>query len=160
MDSHKSAQTEIKISKFSYHYTRWMFIFLMFSPLLLFILSQWILANEFENGFSKNSEYNIISSTPSPDGKNVAIVYAGWGGGAAGWTFLRATIVPASEQFNSEQNYDYVFDVKGGKDVEIIWEGNDNLLITYTYKPEKKLTRISEFQEKYTADKQALMSDT
>lgn len=99
---------------------------------------------------SGNGEYNIISSTPSPDGKNIAIIYAGWGGGAAGWSFCRATIVPANEQFNPEQNYDYVFDVKGGRDVKTIWEGNNNLLITYVYKPEKTNSYLRVSKEIYS----------
>jgi hypothetical protein len=95
-------------------------------------------------GFSNSGggEYNIVSSTPSPDGKNVAVIYAGMGGGAAGWTFLRATIVPASEQLNPEQHQDYVFDIKGGGNIEPQWADNEHLLITYTVRANSYL-RVS-----------------
>ncbi len=101
----------------------------------------WLFGNLALNLSSGGSgDYDIISTTPSPDGKYVAIVYSGSGGGAAGWTFLRATVNPADEPFNPEKSANFVFDIKGSEEIETKWEGNSNLLIIYTYKPENTNT--------------------
>jgi hypothetical protein len=123
------------------------FKYVAWSGIAIFTLAPFVfigfMAWAFNSGMSGSGEYNIISLTPSPDRKNVAIVYAGWGGGAAGWSFLLTTVHPAAEPFNPEldvSEYRYILDIKGGSEITPIWEGNDNLLITYTYKPTKTST--------------------
>lgn len=85
-------------------------------------------------------EYNVINTQNSSDSKYSATVYAGWGGGAAGWTFIRVAVNPIDEPFNielekdknSEGNWKYVvFDTGGASDVRVNWKGENNLLITY-----------------------------
>lgn len=139
--------TEIADTKVSKYFKVGTILFFILLPFAFLVLVSWALSGISGDG---SGEYNIISSTPSPDGKNIAIVYAGSGGGAAGWSFCHATIVAASEQFNPEQHNDYIFDIKGGRNVEAIWEGNDNLLITYTYKSGKDNPYFKVSRETYS----------
>lgn len=113
--------------------------FILLLPLILLVLVAYALRDMGGGG-----EYNVISSTYSPDGKYVVIVYSGSGGGAAGWTFFRATVNSADEPFDPE-NDKYILDIKGGSEIQPVWEGSNNLVITYTYKPGKTNTyfRIS-----------------
>lgn len=81
------------------------------------------------------SDYNVISTSSSPDGKYVVTIYSSIGGGAAGWSSIRATVNPVSEPFSIEREKSdgryMVFDVSYGDEVEAKWETNRNLLITY-----------------------------
>jgi hypothetical protein len=81
------------------------------------------------------SDYDVISTSTSPDKKYVATVYSSMGGGAAGWCSIRATVNPTTEPFSIEREKNegkyVVFNVNCGSEVEAQWETNKNLLITY-----------------------------
>lgn len=84
---------------------------------------------------SGGSEYRVIGSSSSPDGKYVATVYSKMGGGAAGWCSIRVTVNPENQPFSIEREKQYgkyvVSDVSCGSEVEARWEGDRSLLITY-----------------------------
>ncbi len=81
------------------------------------------------------SDYDIISTSTSPDEKHVATVYSSMGGGAAGWCNLRVTVNPATEPFSIEREKNegkyVVFHVSCGSEVVVRWETNENLLVRY-----------------------------
>ncbi len=82
------------------------------------------------------SNYDVKSTSLSPDGKFVATVYSAMGGGAAGWCSIRVTVNPQSEPFSVEREKTegkyVVSTVSCGSQVETEWEGERNLLIAYT----------------------------
>lgn len=93
-----------------------------------------ILENALDFG-SGGSDYNVISTAPSPDGKYVATVYTGMGGGAAGWCSIRITVNPANEPFSIEREKKegkyVVFSINCNSEVEAKWEGDNSLLVSF-----------------------------
>ena len=81
------------------------------------------------------SDYHVIDTSPSPDGKFVATIYSASGGGAAGWCSIRATVNPASEPFSIEREQTegkyVVFNVSCGSEVKTKWETDRTLVVTY-----------------------------
>jgi hypothetical protein len=81
------------------------------------------------------SDYNVKSTSHSPDNKYVATVYTGMGGGAAGWCNTRVTVNPANEPFSIEREKEdgkyVVFSISCNSDVETEWEGAQNLLVSF-----------------------------
>ncbi|HEU0185732.1 MAG TPA: hypothetical protein VFS27_10495 [Blastocatellia bacterium] len=91
-----------------------------------------------ENGFDVgggDGDYNVINTSPSPDGKYVATVYTGMGGGAAGWCYIRVTLNPVNEPFSIEREKKegkyMVFNISCNSEVETEWEGDKNLLVSF-----------------------------
>lgn len=86
-------------------------------------------------GLSSDGNYKVISSAKSPDGKHVAIVYGGMGGGAAGWCSLYVAIeVKDSNELIGKEKHNYdavVYDGSCGTDPETEWIANDRLTIKY-----------------------------
>ena len=78
------------------------------------------------------SEYNVLNTSHSPDGKYVATVYTRMGGGAAGWCDIRVTVNPVNEPFSIEREKKegkyVVFNISCNSDVEVKWEDAENLL--------------------------------
>lgn len=93
-----------------------------------------ILENAFDFG-GGGSDYNVMSTSRSPDGKYVATVYTGMGGGAAGWCSIRVTVNPVNEPFSIEREKKegkyVVFNISCNSDVEAKWEGDKNLLVSF-----------------------------
>jgi hypothetical protein len=82
-----------------------------------------------------DSEYNVLNTSHSPDGKHVATVYTGTGGGAASWCIIRVTVNPVNEPFSIEREKKdgkyLVFNISCNSDVEVKWEGAKNLLVSF-----------------------------
>jgi hypothetical protein len=83
----------------------------------------------------EGGDYNVINTSPSPDGKYVATVYTGMGGGAAGWCYIRVTVNPATEPFSIEREKKdgkyMVFNIDCNSEVETKWEDAKNLLVYF-----------------------------
>ena len=80
-------------------------------------------------------EERVVSSLSSPDGEYVATTYVAMGGGAAGWCYKRVSINKKSEPFSLEKERErggYSFDVSCGSELEVKWESNRELLVSYT----------------------------
>jgi hypothetical protein len=81
------------------------------------------------------SEYNVLNTSNSPDGKYVATVYTRMGGGAAGWCDIRVTVNPVNEPFGIEREEKegkyVVFNISCNSEVEVKWEGAKNLLVSF-----------------------------
>jgi len=81
------------------------------------------------------SEYNVLNTSHSPDGKYVATVYTRMGGGAAGWCDIRVMVNPVNESFSIEREKKegkyLVFNISCNSDVEVKWEGAENLLVSF-----------------------------
>ncbi len=89
---------------------------------------------------SSKGEYSVISSNQSPNGQYTATVYSGWGGGAAGWTFIRVALNPSNEPFDIEfdkkgegekNGKSMVFSTGGASNIKTKWIDTKTLLITY-----------------------------
>ena len=82
------------------------------------------------------SDYDVISTSPSPDEKFVATIYSVMGGGAAGWCNIRVTVNPQNEPFSIEREKTegkyVVSTISCGSQVEAKWEEGRNLTIIYT----------------------------
>jgi hypothetical protein len=80
-------------------------------------------------------EYTVLNTSHSPDGKYVATVYTGMGGGAAGWCVIRVTVNPINEPFSIEREKKegkyVVFNIGCNSDVEVKWEDAKNLLVSF-----------------------------
>src|SRR5882672_11442300 len=76
-----------------------------------------------------------INTSPSPDGKYVATVYTGMGGGAAGWRYIRGTVNPANEPFSidseKKDGKHMVFNIDCSSGVEVKWEDSQKLLVSF-----------------------------
>ena len=81
------------------------------------------------------SEYNVLNTSNSPDGKYVSTVYTRMGGGAAGWCDIRVTVNPVNEPFSIEREEKegkyVVFNISCNSEVEVKWEGVKNLLVSF-----------------------------
>jgi hypothetical protein len=102
------------------------------------LVTLWGFGLIFENALDfggGGSEYNVINTSHSPDGKYVANVYTRMGGGAAGWCDIRVTVNPANESFSIEREKTegkyVVFNINCNSDVEVKWEGDKNLLVSF-----------------------------
>jgi hypothetical protein len=72
---------------------------------------------------------NVISSVPSPDGVFVATTNRATNN--HGWCEERTNVYRKGELFDWER--EYIFNIDCGSQVEIKWEDNRNLVITYSY---------------------------
>jgi len=98
----------------------------------------WSFGLIFENALDLgggDGDYNVINTSPSPDGKYVATVYTGMGGGAAGWCYIRVTVNPVNEPFSIEREKKegkyMVFNISCSSEVETKWGGDKNLLVSF-----------------------------
>src|SRR5262245_13174760 len=82
-----------------------------------------------------DSEYNVLNTSHSPESKYVATVYTRMGGGAAGGCDIRVTVNAVSETFSTEREKKegqyMVFNISCNSDVEVKWEGAENLLVSF-----------------------------
>jgi hypothetical protein len=106
--------------------------------LIVVLITLWGFGLIFENALDVGrggSEYNIINTSQSPDGKYVATVYTRMGGGAAGWCDLRVTVNSVNEPFSikreKEEGKYVIFNISCNSDVEVKWEGDKNLLVSF-----------------------------
>lgn len=94
--------------------------------------------NEFSNGFAGDgkSDFNIIRTAESPDGKYSATFWSRMGGGAAGWCRQYINVYGKEKTFDlnkSEENQKtQVFDVRCDSDVEMNWKSANHLHIAFS----------------------------
>jgi hypothetical protein len=97
-----------------------------------FTLSKTLRRRAFDSAVG--NDHRIMSTFTSPNGEHVATEYLGMGGGAAGWCSQRVSINSRGNPFDLEKEWsvgDYVFSASCGSDVEILWETDTSLRISY-----------------------------
>jgi hypothetical protein len=77
-----------------------------------------------------NAQIDIISTSFSPNEEYKATMYRDMGGGAAGWCSIKVSLQKNTEQF--ERNKETAFSTRCNIDVNLVWNDNKNLLISYT----------------------------
>lgn len=108
----------------------------------LFYALVWSLERAFTD---MGSTTNILVTAASPDQKNIATSYVNMGGGAAGWCSTSVNLRRSDEEMNVK---DYVFSSHCGTKIELVWESNDILRISYT--PDSENFGI--FQKRWNTD--------
>lgn len=96
--------------------------------LLVLLLSRFVSSPE-------ESDFNIKQEITSPNGEFAAVLFVGMGGGAAGWCKEVVTVRPSSTSVDatSELERDFtVFSASCGSDVQIHWNGSDELLVSFS----------------------------
>lgn len=92
------------------------------------------------------STTNILATAASPDQKNVATSYVNMGGGAAGWCSSQVNLRRSDEEMNVKG---YVFSSHCGTKIELVWESDGILRISYT--PDSENFGI--FQKRWNTDR-------
>jgi hypothetical protein len=79
--------------------------------------------------------YDIHMAEPSPDGKHIATVYTGMGGGAAGWCSSYVSVSTEDKRNDitkGQRNYEtVVFDGSCNTKPIIQWENDRTLIVKY-----------------------------
>lgn len=91
----------------------------------------YLLEHSFRRMLDKSSDTTISETLVSPNGEQVATTYVNMGGGAAGWCSIGVAIRNKREPFS--ENTDNVFAANCGTKVNLKWESNNNLRISYRH---------------------------
>jgi len=82
------------------------------------------------------SDFSVTKTVPSLNGEHTATLYLGMGGGAAGWCNQRIDINSKDTPFDLQKAQkgmtDMIFSVSCGSNVELTWESDTRLRISYS----------------------------
>ncbi len=84
---------------------------------------------------AKSADWRIVKTVPSPNGEYAATLCTVSGGGAAGWCEQRVEINSKDDPFKMERTKkadNFSFSASCGSDVEIAWESDSALRISYS----------------------------
>ena len=78
------------------------------------------------------AEKEVLDVVSSPSGKYIARFYRVYGGGAAGYQFLRIDVRSRDEVFRYDDSH--VFHMRHGYEVELKWTDDTHLVVGYPAK--------------------------
>lgn len=103
----------------------------------LLLLPTWLMATTFDLTNNGAVSYGLVKAIPSPNGKYAASIYTASGGGAAGWCYRRVAVTkkesPLDFVTKDKDLPSRVFDTTCRSEIELAWQGDKNLVITYSF---------------------------